>query len=76
MTADDGTRTTVSGQEPAPPPVDPADRPTIEPSDALPTEAPPVPASGHTSGEEPTPPPVDPADRPTIEPGDALPTEE
>jgi hypothetical protein len=70
------------------PPGDPAERPTIEPTDALPTEdldepdqdrksaGGTVPAPPPSSGEEPAPPPADPAQRPTIEPTDALPTRE
>lgn len=78
MIADDRSRTATSPEEPTPPPVDPEDRPTIEPSDALPTEASsdPVTALEETRTQEPTPPPVDPADRPTITPSDALPTKD
>lgn len=42
MSADDGNRTPAPAAtpqgEPTPPPIDPAERPRIEPTDALPTE--------------------------------------
>jgi hypothetical protein len=85
----DPSAAAASTVEPTGPPADLADRPSIEPVDALPTDeqdepgpvhdrttdAPAAPAAANPA-VEPTPPPLDPADRPHIEPTDGLPTNE